>query len=325
MTVLVRKHPGNISGKNTTELKSIKNFNPSCSRKADCIEETISARGVSPGLLDRTAANGLRYLQFSSLIETGVVDHFFSTRIGGVSTGCYAQTNFSFSLGDDPEAVKENYRRAAEVLGYGRTLEPFVLSAQTHTTNLRVVTEKDRGKGTVCERDYKDIDGLVTNVPGLILVTSHADCPVLFFVDPVHRAIGLSHSGWRGTVGAIGQKTVKLMHSQYGTRPEDLRCAIGPSICKDCYEVSSDVAEAFEQAFGRQKLEQYDVLTAKEGGKYQLGLWEANRMILEDAGVPADRIEVTDVCTRCNPEVLFSHRITGFKRGNLSAFLVLRE
>ena len=130
----------------------------------------------------------------------------------------------------------------------------MVLSKQTHTTNVRVVTEEDKGKGVMRERNYTDVDGMITNVPGICLVTSYADCVPLYFVDPVKKAIGLSHSGWRGTVGKIGKNTVQLMQENFGSKPEDLLAAVGPSVCMDCYEVSEDVIEQFKEAFEKKVL-----------------------------------------------------------------------
>ncbi len=131
----------------------------------------------------------------------------------------------------------------------GVAVEDMVLSKQTHTTNVRVVTAEDKGKGVMRERNYTDVDGMITNVPGICLVTSYADCVPLYFVDPVKKAIGLSHSGWRGTVGKIGKNTVQLMQENFGSKPEDLLAAVGPSVCMDCYEVSEDVIEQFKEAF----------------------------------------------------------------------------
>ena len=189
------------------------------------------------------------YLEFSLLRETGLVDHGFSTRLGGVSSGDFASLNLSFDRGDDPEAVRENFRRIGAAIGVRS--EDMVLSQQTHTTNIRLVTEEDRGKGITKERDYTDVDGLVTNVPGICLVTSYADCVPLYFVDPVKKAIGLSHSGWRGTVGKIGRKTVEMMTEQFGSDPKDILAAVGPSVCVDCYEVSGDVIERFRERLRR--------------------------------------------------------------------------
>ena len=178
------------------------------------------------------------FLEYLLLKETGIVCHGFSTRLGGVSTGYYESLNLSFDRGDDPEHVRENFRRIGDAIGV--SCEDMVMAKQTHTTNVRLVTEEDRGKGVVRERDYTDVDGLITNIPGICLVTSYADCVPLYFVDPVHHAIGLSHSGWRGTVGKIGKHTVEMMKEAFGSRPEDLLAAVGPSVCMDCYEVSED-------------------------------------------------------------------------------------
>ena len=203
----------------------------------------------------------------------------------------------------------------------GVPFEKMVFTDQTHTTCVRKVTGADAGKGLLRERDYRDVDGIITDEAGLVLCAFFADCVPLYFVDPVHRAIGLSHSGWRGTVKRMGEKTVQALKDAYGTRPEDLICAIGPSICVDCYEVSADVADAFCAAFpGREK----EILRDKGNGKYQLDLWRANELILSDAGVRPEYIATTNLCTCCNDRYLFSHRASHGKRGNLGAFLMLR-
>ena len=258
------------------------------------------------------------FLEFPLFKNTGIVRHGFSTRLGGVSKGYYSSMNLSFERGDDPEAVRENFRRMGAAIGV--SCEDMVLSKQTHTTNVRIVTEEDRGKGILKERDYTDVDGLITDRPGICLVTSYADCVPLYFVDPVRKVIGLSHSGWRGTVARMGKCTLEAMHNAFGTEASDVYCAIGPSICQDCYEISEDVAVQFMQAFPGHTSE---ILIDKGNGKYQLDLWKANEIVLLDAGVKKDHLEVTDVCTCCNPELLFSHRASHGKRGNLGAFLCL--
>ena len=264
--------------------------------------------------------NGVTYLTFPALDATGIVTHAFSTRMGGVSEGWYSTMNFSFTRGDNREHVLENYSRMAAALGVKR--EKRVLTWQTHTTNIRVVSEDDLGKGVVKERDYRDIDGLLTNMPGVTLVTFFADCVPLYFVDTVHRAIGMSHSGWKGTVGRMGAATITAMKREFGTEAEDLVCAIGPSICQDCYEVSEDVADAFKEAFPGHTDE---ILLDKKNGKYQLDLWKANEIVLTEAGVLKEKIAVTNICTCCNPDLLFSHRASHGKRGNLGGFIYLKE
>lgn len=264
---------------------------------------------------------GVTWLTFPALEETGLVSHGFSTRMGGVSQGKYSTMNFSFTRGDDPGHVMENYRRMGEAL----RVDPgrMVVSHQTHTTNVRMVTEADAGKGVVRERDYTDVDGMITNIPGITLVTFYADCVPLYLLDPVHRAVGLSHSGWRGTVGRMGQATLDAMKQAYGTSPADVIACIGPSICQECYEVGEEVAAAFAEAFDESCHSR--LFYRKENGKYQLDLWQANQIVLAQAGVREHNIHTTDICTHCNPDLLFSHRTMGNERGNLAAFLCLRE
>lgn len=265
--------------------------------------------------------DGVIYFTFPALDGMGLVKHAFSTRLGGVSRGQFATMNFSFTRGDDPECVRENYRIMADVLGV--SAERMVLSHQTHTTNVRVVREGDMGKGITRERDYRDVDGLVTNLTDVTLVTFFADCVPLYLIDPVHRAIGLSHSGWRGTVCRMGKATLEVMRQEYGTCAEDVIAAIGPSICQDCYEVGEEVVREFSETFAPD--DQKRIFYQKKNGKYQLNLWEANRVVFQEAGVLPQNIHVTDICTRCNPQRLFSHRAQGEKRGNLAAFLCLKS
>ncbi len=268
---------------------------------------------------------GLKYLVFPEIERLGIVDHMFSTRIGGVSKGHYAQCNLSYTRGDNKEYVDENFRRVSDALGHGRSLDDFVLTFQTHTTNIRIVTEDDRGKGPKRARDYTDIDGLITNVPGIILGTFHADCPPIYFIDPANKAIGLSHSGWKGTKGKIAKKTIELMGKEYGTDAGNLICAIGPSICGECYEIGKDVADEFSTAFSEKELSEENILIPYPDGKYRLYLWNAIKHTLINSGVLNSNIYVTDICTKCNPDLLFSHRVHHENRGNLCAFLSLKH
>ena len=263
----------------------------------------------------------VEYLTFPLLSQTGMVKHLFSTRIGGVSKGIYSTMNLSYTRGDDKEAVDENYRRIAKVLQCD--VDDIVCSDQTHTVNLRVVSGQDGGKGILKPKDYTDIDGLLTDEPGLVLATFFADCVPLYFVDTKRKAIALAHSGWRGTVARMGRCVTDKMKEVYGTDPADLVAAIGPSICQACYEVSEDVADAFACEF-RGYGQADEILISKGAGKYQLDLWRANEIVLTEAGIPESQIQVTDLCTCHNSEYLFSHRASHGKRGNLGAFLGLR-
>lgn len=294
---------------------------------------------VSGPVIQQNQCGDVEYLTFPILEETGCVKHLFTTRLGGVSEGIYATMNLDYNRGDERSRVLENYKRISNVLGV--PLENMVTSKQTHTTNIRLVTAEDKGKGVIRPVDYDDVDGLITQEKGIMLVTAYADCVPLYFVDPVNQAIGLAHSGWRGTVREMGACMVRAMGEQFGSRPENLVAAIGPSICQDCYEVSEDVAEEFVDLLaGTEELLQeihesgcYDdgrgfrqvVEKGKGPGKYQLDLWLANLLILRKAGIPLKQIAVTDLCTCHNPDYLFSHRASQGKRGTLKAFLMLRE
>lgn len=259
-------------------------------------------------------------LCYPLLEQSGLTKHCFTTRKGGVSRGIYEELNLSFTRGDERASVMENFRRVARV--FGKTEADFVCSDQTHTTHVLRVDKSFRGMGVTRERSFSDVDGLITDEPGLILSTFYADCVPLFFVDPRHRAIGLSHSGWRGTVGRMGQATLDAMWREFHTEPKDVLVAVGPSICQDCYEVSEDVAQAFAKEFiGYER----EILLEKGGGKYQLDLWKANEIVLREAGVQKEHLAVTNICTCCNPKLLFSHRASQGKRGNLGAFLMLSE
>lgn len=277
----------------------------------------------------------LEYLTFPGLETIDCISHLFSTRTGGVSEGMFATMNLSFTRGDKDEAVLENYKRIARVLNTDEA--HIVCSDQTHTTNVRVVTRADLGKGVTIPKDYTDVDGLITNEKGLVLATFYADCVPLFFVDPAKEVIGLSHSGWRGTVMQMGRVTIEKMQSEFGCDPKDIHVAIGPSICQDCYEVSLDVAMEYRRGLKQLNLSceeikrrfeevflQKDERQVREE-KYQMNLWRANEQVMLSAGILPQHIEVTDLCTAHNKEYLFSHRASNGKRGNLGAFLMLRE
>ena len=260
------------------------------------------------------------YFTFPAFDELPGIVHGFSSRLGGVSEGCLSSMNLSFSRGDEPERVRENFRRIAESIGFSE--KDLVFSMQTHTVNVRRVGREDCGRGLERPVGYCDVDGLVTNEPGVVLATFYADCVPLFFVDPVRHCIGLSHSGWRGTVGKIGKATVEMMTREFGSDPEDILAAVGPSICQECYEVSEEVIGLFRENFAEELWPK--LFYRKDNGRYQLNLWEANRLIFQEAGILPQHITVTDICTACNPELLFSHRASGGKRGNLAGFLEIK-
>lgn len=284
----------------------------------------FNRKGTTETLRERDFTNRdgsmLPSLYFPSLEKDGVAMNLISTRLGGVSEGQFATLNLTKSRGDNKEHVLENFSRIAAA--FGTDLQHCISSNQVHEATVLRVGKEDAGMGLVRPMEWDSADGLVTNEPGLVLATFYADCVPLLFVDPVKRAVGASHSGWRGTVGRIGQKTVEIMQREFGTDPANLLVGIGPSICADHYEVSEDVADAFRKEFPGQE----DRLLTYRGnpGHFQLNLWEACRITLMEAGVPSSQIAVTDICTACNPELLFSHRASQGKRGNIGAFVMLK-
>ena len=247
--------------------------------------------------------------------------HGFSTRYGGVSDGIYKSMNLSFSQGDDERRVLKNHGIMAKTMGI--ELADMVYSHQTHTTNVLRVTREHAGMGFTVTRNFHDVDGFVTDVPGLMLVTAYADCVPLYFADTRLHVIGLSHSGWRGTVNNMAQATVDKMSYEFGSRPCDIAAFIGPSICASCYEIGDDVARNFRDRYGA---ESEKILTKKEAAsedKYYLNLHAANRINMLNAGISPQNIHVTDICTCCNPELLFSHRASKGKRGGLCGYMMI--
>ena len=194
----------------------------------------------------------------------------------------------------------------------------FPISSIRPTSGL---VRKRPGKRRIRERDYDAVDGLSRMSPAL-LVSAFCDCVPVYLYDPKQEAIGLIHSGWKGTAGKISAKAVRMMGKEYGSRPEDMIACIGPSICQDCYEVSTDLYEVFSKQYDDNEMK--DLFHAgKDGNHYQLSLWRAIEITLKQEGVRQERIHTTDICTCHNPELFFSHRYTNGKRGNLAAILML--
>lgn len=259
-------------------------------------------------------------IKYKALEQYPDIIHGFSTRLGGVSREHLYSMNLSFSRGDERENVITNHTRFANALGYNP--DNLVFSDQGHDVKIYVVDEKDKGKGFSVESDINNIDGLVTNVSNIPLITFYADCVPLYFYDKVNKVVGLAHSGWKGTVNNIAAHMIKTMRDNYGSNPNDIVTAIGPSICMDCYEVSEDVAEQFKAAYNKEQLE--SILLDKGNGKYQLNLHEACKYNLINAGILPDNIAMPDICTCCNPDVLYSHRASKGMRGNLAAVIMLK-
>lgn len=256
------------------------------------------------------------FLTYNVLNNIPFIRHAFSTRLGGVSTGVCESMNLAFGRGDSRETVLENYRLISESAGF--EFESLCASVQIHETVVRKVTAEDRGHGIILPRIVDSADAQITNDKNVTLVTYYADCTPVFFVDIKTHAIGLAHAGWRGTVGRISVNTVNEMARHFGSNPEDIVCAIGPVIGKCCYEIDEVCADEFRKL---REIDINSVLTPKTDGKYMADLALTNKLLLMSAGVKEENIVISDLCTKCNSELLWSHRATKGQRGTMAAFM----
>ncbi|MCR4963350.1 MAG: peptidoglycan editing factor PgeF [Firmicutes bacterium] len=245
--------------------------------------------------------------------------HAYSSRLGGVSQGEAASLNLDLRRGDKVDHVRENYRRFGEAVGFDP--QRLVFTQQTHTANIRVATQEDAGKGIVKERDYRDIDGLITGESRLPIITHHADCSSLFFYDPQASLIGLAHAGWRGTALGIAAAMVRRLES-LGAKAERIIAGVGPAGGPCCYEVGEEVIPSFADCRDEQGLVYRPV--EQTPGKYWLDIPRANRAILLQAGVPAANITLSGLCTICHDGVFYSHRRQGPTRGAMGAVMMLK-
>ena len=243
------------------------------------------------------------------------VPHCFTTRMGGVSQGHLASLNLGMHRGDSPENVQENYRRLAQALEFD--LNKLVLTWQIHSDVVRPVTSADANG--IDHRAYPECDALITNDPGTALFVFTADCTPILFHDPVTGAVGAAHAGWRGTAAGIAAKTVEAMVDAYGCQPQNIRAAIGPNIGQCCFETDRDVPDAILDALGDQAAPHI----RQQGQKYYVNLKEINALFLRNSGV--EKIEISTHCTACQPDLFWSHRVTGGVRGSQGALIVCKE
>ncbi len=259
------------------------------------------------------------FLTYKEFEKISFINHCFSTRLGGVSSGEFESLNLSFGRGDSDENVIANYKLICKSANLD--FDTLVASAQVHEDNVRCVTKNEIGIGITKPKDLKSVDALVTNEKNVTLVTYYADCTPVFFIDENKKAIGLAHAGWRSTVLRISAKVIETMAKNYGSNPQDIKVAIGPAISKCCYEVDNICFDNFKNL---KEIDLNKIATKKENGKYMLDLLEANKEIILNAGVKAENIIISDLCTKCNSDLLWSHRATNGKRGTLSAFMCIK-
>lgn len=262
---------------------------------------------------------------FSKIIPNGLplmaadiipCPHGFTTRLGGVSAGVFESLNLGENRGDEPAAVRENYRRLKEALG----IRKLCFTKQIHKNAVRYVTSADAREPF--ESSLYECDGLVTDEPGLALIIFTADCIPILLCDPVRRVIAAAHAGWRGTVADIAGKAVDAM-TKLGCVPENIRAAIGPGISKCCFETGPEVPAAVRAVLGPSGEE--FIAPGKAEGKALVDLKGVNRALLLRAGLRSEHIDVSSECTVCSSDKYWSHRATRGNRGCQGAVIMLPE
>lgn len=260
----------------------------------------------------------LQYYTFENIEKTDITKHCFSTKFGGVSTGYYASMNLAFRE-DKIENVIKNYEIICS--GIGVDYKNVVFASQIHEDKVYKVTKEDIGKGLFKESNIKGYDALITNEKEVVLVTFYADCVPIFIVDYKNKAIGIAHSGWRGTVKEIGVKTIKKMNKEYGSKPEDLIIGIAPSISKCCFQVGIDVVDVFKNELPFSKDFIFNDIIKD---KFKIDLQGIIKQSLVNNGVLEENIEISELCTMCNSDIFFSHRTMGNNRGSLAGIISLK-
>jgi polyphenol oxidase len=256
------------------------------------------AHTVDTAAAGRPAA-GLSLLGWPAF-EGLAVEAFVTGRGGGVSVGAYESLNLSFAVGDDPGAVLENRRRVAAAVG--ANLGEFVFTRQMHGAGVRVVTADDRGSGAfVLDESVPEADALVTADPSVVLAILAADCVPIVLYDPVAHVLGCVHSGWRGTVARVSEAALAAM-SGLGATQENVVAGVGPAISPERYQVGADVADAVERGLGAAAAE---VIRPDGTGKWLLDLWAANRIVLREAGLADEHINVAAIPTGAAGNNLF--------------------
>lgn len=251
----------------------------------------------------------------------------FTGREGGLSKASWASLNMGLHVGDRDEDVIANRQILTEAVEW--PFESWTCAEQVHGNRVFQVTEAERGRGRASLDDViAGCDAIMTDVPNVLLASFYADCVPLFFYDPEHRAAALAHAGWKGTVQQIASETIQAMAKAYGSNPQTLAAAIGPSIGSCCYEVDGVVIAKVKQLIDELNLGDDRVETMmklSENGKANLNLKEINRQIMIKAGILPIHIEITQWCTGCRRDLFYSHRKEGGTTGRMASWIGIRE
>ena len=281
--------------------------------------------------------SGIPYISFDMLDSLGV-PNLYSTRYRSydVSRGV-GETGLRLALmkADDYDEAVPVIRSNRDMLArqLGSSIDFECITDQKHTNHVHVASREDLGfiPGSTKPLHRQYVDGVVTDIPDVLLTAFGGDCPPVYLADPVHHAVGLVHAGWRGTLSRIPEVAVANMAVRFGSDPADMYAAIGPGVCRECYEMGDEVYAAFAEEWGAdaadQILRRYPARDGDgleiPGGKYHLDLRAANRMTLERSGIPAEHISVSNICTMCNADHFYSYR-AGRMENEQAAMIVNR-
>ncbi|NOU95390.1 peptidoglycan editing factor PgeF [Paenibacillus sp. LMG 31456] len=253
----------------------------------------------------------------------------FTSRLGGVSEPPFGSLNCGLHVQDSSSHVVNNRQLLAEALH--AQLDDCTYAEQVHGNEVEVITKAHAGAGIHSrEEAIQSKDAFVTNQTGIFLHALFADCVPLYFYDPIHRAIGLAHAGWKGTVLQIAKETIKAMQREYGSTPGKIVAAIGPSIQACCYEVDEVVLSKVREVMAELEIaddagENSSIYEYSGNDKYKLSLQQLNRQIMIKAGIMPEHIEISSLCTSCRTDLFFSHRKESGKTGRMAAWIGLYE
>lgn len=259
--------------------------------------------------------DGVGILEVPAFEQFAWLTHGFTSRVGGISKAPYDSLNLCWTRDESSENTEENFKIFCDAAGLN--FEEMALVNHEHGTTVLAMDRTYRRRGFP-KHPLEFCDGFVTDDPGITLVTSHADCSVFYFCDPIRRAIGICHAGWRGTLGRIGAKVVEKMRTTYGCNPKDIYAAVGPCICKNCFEVAAELGMKFREEF-----HDPDCAIAGKAGKMYVDLSLAAILQFLDAGVPAQNISAMDACTYEKKDLFFSYRRDRGETGSMIGYIKL--
>jgi len=259
--------------------------------------------------------NGLQYISLQSWLKEGI-NMAFSTRLGGVSNGVYESLNMGLHVGDQAEMVLENRRRFLGI--FNAQLDDMVACQQVHGNEVMRVNGIDRGKGS---RNLGDVimncDAMITNEPGIYLMSFYADCIPVYFFDPINRAVGMAHSGWKGTMNKIVVNTVEAMRKEFNTAANELQIFIGPGIANCCFEIQPDLLAKVKTEFSGF----HAIINYRQNGSISWDLQETNSQLLVQAGVNPLNISICKLCTACHADSFYSYRREKGDTGRMGALI----